>query len=324
MKLHASSISLAMLCMAGPSFAEFRLSLPVDCTLGDTCHIQNYVDQDPGPGAQDFTCGPLVYDGHSGTDFAVATLSEMTAGVAVLAPAGGTVTGIRDEMPDIASNAPNAPSLGGRDCGNGIAIDHGNGWTSQLCHLALGSVIVAIGDTVLPGQPIGKIGLSGRTEFPHVHLTVRKNGQVVDPFRPQNPNTCEIDQRPGLWDMPIAYVGGAITAAGITSTPPDYAKVLEGLGTLPALPSRSEALIIWALMLGPREGDTLTLRLMGSDGTVVDQTAQIDRTQARAFRFAGRKLRGAAWSQGTYRAEIKLIRNGLVLDTAEVQTVITP
>ena len=32
-------------------------SLPIDCTPGQDCVVQNYVDQDPGPGWQDYRCG---------------------------------------------------------------------------------------------------------------------------------------------------------------------------------------------------------------------------------------------------------------------------
>jgi len=321
--IRAFAFGLAALA-AGPGAAEIRLVPPVDCILGDTCHIQNYVDRDPGPGAQDFTCGPLVYDGHNGTDFAVATLAEMAAGVAVLAPAAGTVTGIRDGMADIAFNAPGAPPLEGRDCGNGVAIDHGQGWTTQLCHLKQGSVSVKPGDTVALGQAVGLIGLSGRTEFPHVHMTLRKDGAVVDPFRPDDPTSCGADPGPGLWADPIAYVSGAITAAGLAPAPPDYAQVLAGLPTPEPLPQRAEALVIWALMLGPRAGDTLSMRLTGPNGVIVEQNATVERTQARAFRFSGRKLRGATWPTGEYTGTVELQRDGQVLDRAEVQGFVAP
>lgn len=307
-------LGLAACLAAGPLRADMVLVPPVDCELGRTCFIQNYVDADPGPDARDFTCGPLVYDGHSGTDFAVATMAQMQAGVAVLAPASGVVTGIRDEMADIASNAPDAPALNGRDCGNGVAIDHGGGWTSQLCHLRRGSVAVRPGDKVNTGQTVGLIGLSGRSEFPHVHLTLRKDGQVVDPFRPDASNTCDPKQGPGLWQDPIAYIGGAITAFGIVTEPPDYASVLRGLPEQATLPADAPALLVWALLLGPRAGDSLMLRLTGPQGAVVDQTVTIEKTQARAFRFTGRKLRSAAWVPGTYRGEISLTRGGKVLD----------
>lgn len=321
--IRAFTFGLAALA-AGSALAEIRLIPPVDCILGETCHIQNYVDRDPGPGAKDFTCGPLVYDGHNGTDFSVATLAEMQAGVAVLAPAAGIVTGVRDGMPDIAFNAPGAQPLEGRDCGNGVAIDHGSGWTTQLCHLRQGSVIVSPGDTVASGQPVGLIGLSGRTEFPHVHLTLRKDGAVVDPFRPDDATSCGPDQGPGLWAEPIAYVGGAITAAGIAPAPPEFAQVLAGLPTPDPLPQSAEALVIWALMLGPRAGDTLALRLTGPRGDVISESIRIERTQARAFRFVGRKLRGDGWPAGEYSGTIALMRDGTELSRTKVRTRVAP
>ena len=66
---------------AFPAAGAPTFSLPVDCTLGESCFIQNYVDQDPGPRAQDFTCGPLTYDGHKGTDFALPSTEIMAQGV---------------------------------------------------------------------------------------------------------------------------------------------------------------------------------------------------------------------------------------------------
>ncbi|MDP3767388.1 MAG: M23 family peptidase, partial [Dehalococcoidia bacterium] len=34
-----------------------ELSLPIACTIGRTCELQNHVDRDPGPGARDYRCG---------------------------------------------------------------------------------------------------------------------------------------------------------------------------------------------------------------------------------------------------------------------------
>ena len=117
---------LAILTLAPAGMAgAFELVLPVDCTLGETCHIQNYFDRDAGAGWQDVGCGALSYDGHDGTDFALPTVAAMRAGVDVLAPAAGIVRGVRDGMPDISRDDPAAPPLEGRDCVNGVAIDHG-------------------------------------------------------------------------------------------------------------------------------------------------------------------------------------------------------
>lgn len=313
--------ALAVVALAAaPAFADMALVPPADCTLGETCFIQNYVDTDPGPGRRDFACGHLSYDGHTGTDFAVPTLADMARGVAVLAPADGTVTGIRDGMPDIAINAPGAPPLNGRDCGNGVAIDHGGGWTTQLCHLAQGSVRVRSGDRVAAGQPVGLIGLSGNTEFPHVHLSLRKDGAVVDPFRPQAADTCDTAPGAGLWVEPLAYLPAAFTGTGIATQPPDFAQVLAGLPTPETLPASGPALVVWAAFMGPRTGDRLILRLTGPQGPVHEQTVTLDRDQARAFRFSGRRTPASGWPPGPYRAEISLIRGTTVLDRAEVAT----
>lgn len=56
---------------------DFSLGQPIDCALGDSCYIQNYVDHDPSPAASDFSCGVLTYDGYKGTDFALPTRGLM-------------------------------------------------------------------------------------------------------------------------------------------------------------------------------------------------------------------------------------------------------
>jgi murein DD-endopeptidase MepM/ murein hydrolase activator NlpD len=113
-----------LMALASPAGA-FELAFPAGCTLGQDCYIQQYHDHDPGPEATDYTCGPLSYDGHDGTDIALPTRADMAAGVAVLAAAPGVVKGLRDGVADA------APFPTGQDCGNGVVIDHGNGWETQ-------------------------------------------------------------------------------------------------------------------------------------------------------------------------------------------------
>ena len=117
--------------LAGSTAGAFELVLPLDCTLGDTCFIQQYMDRDATPGSQDFTCGPLSYDDHEGADFALPSRAAMQAGVTFRASADGVVRGARDGMVDIAVNAPDAPALEGRDCSNGVLIEHADGWQTQ-------------------------------------------------------------------------------------------------------------------------------------------------------------------------------------------------
>lgn len=184
--LLALSFPFASIAMA----EGLTLQSPVDCTLGETCYIQQYMDRDPGDGFRDFHCSNLSYDGHKGTDFALPTRADMEAGVNVLASADGRVRGFRDGMPDTGYNKQTASSVDGKECGNGVVLIHPGGWETQYCHLKEGSVAIRNGQTVKTGDILGQIGQSGRAEFPHLHLSVRQGGDPVDPFDPDGTLTC--------------------------------------------------------------------------------------------------------------------------------------
>jgi murein DD-endopeptidase MepM/ murein hydrolase activator NlpD len=65
------------------------------------------------------------------------------------------------------------------DYGKTIIIDHGNGYQSWYCHLS--SVLTAVGKRALKGEVIGRVGMTGRTTGPHLHLTVTMNGALINP-----------------------------------------------------------------------------------------------------------------------------------------------
>ncbi len=304
--------SLATMTVA----SDFRLALPVDCALGQTCFIQQYVDRDPGPGATDFRCGPLVYDGHKGTDFALPSLTAMQQGVDVLAAAPGIVRGTRDALPDIAIDQPGAPDVSGQECGNGVVVVHADGWETQYCHLKKGSVSVSNGQRVEAGTVLGEVGLSGQTQFPHLHLAVRRNGAVVDPFAPSSLDSCGDPVTPGLWADPITYMPGGIIGIGFAPAVPAYDQIKTG--TAPTqIDAKAPALVLWAYLFGGQAGDKLTLEIDGPNGPLHRQQVDLDRTQAQLFRASGLRLRADRWPAGAYTGTAQLIRNGQVISTQD-------
>jgi len=65
--------------------------------------------------------------------------------------------------------------------GNLIEIDHGMGLHTRYAHLS--RVLVAVGDHVVRGKPIGLLGESGRTTGPHLHYEVRVDGEPTNPMK---------------------------------------------------------------------------------------------------------------------------------------------
>lgn len=59
-----------------------------------------------------------------------------------------------------------------RQYANYIVIEHEDGTRAGYWHLQKGGVLVAVGDTVRQGQPIGKSGQTGYSAFPHLHFFV--------------------------------------------------------------------------------------------------------------------------------------------------------
>jgi len=308
-----ATAALILASLATPVAGELRLALPVDCTLGEACFIQQYMDLDPSQGVIDYRCNALSYDGHKGTDFAVATNEAARAGVDVIASAPGRVLGTRDGMPDVWSGDIDADAIAGRDCGNGMVIDHGDGWHTQYCHLAEGSVSVAQGDLVETGDVLGQIGMSGRTQFPHVHLSVRKDGKPVDPFAPETAQ-CGEENQPSLWSNPIDYAIGGIVDGGFASAVPDYDAVKDGTAA-ERIMRVSPAIIAYSLMFGGRTGDVLRMTLTGPGDLLVTDDHVLPRNRARFFRAIGKKRRDAPWPGGDYLNITELIRDGAVIST---------
>lgn len=304
-----------------PAGAEVpRFAVPVDCRIGTDCFIQNFVDRDPGAGARDYMCGALSYDGHNGTDFRVGNLAAMRRGVAVLAAAPGQVTRVRDGVDDVSIREAGRERIAGREAGNAVVIDHGDGWETQYSHLRKASVTVRPGDRVETGQRLGVIGLSGNTEFPHVDFAVRRDGRVVDPFVGTDapPDACGARGRAPLWaeaaGRAFAYQPTGVLQAGFAAEAPVDAKARDG-GYDGMAPERdAPVLAFWAELFGGQAGDRLELRISGPDGRDLQRSAgTVPKPLAALFLAATATRPATGWPPGLYRGQLTVTRKGSVV-----------
>lgn len=63
--------------------------------------------------------------------------------------------------------------------GRMVEINHGGGISTVYAHAS--AVLVRVGDIVRAGQPVARLGSTGRSTGPHVHYEVRRNGQAINP-----------------------------------------------------------------------------------------------------------------------------------------------
>ncbi|HEV7257016.1 MAG TPA: M23 family metallopeptidase [Bosea sp. (in: a-proteobacteria)] len=292
--------------------------MPVACEIGRSCFIQNYVDSDPTASAKDYECGTRSYDAHNGTDFRLTTMSAQMAGVDVLAAAEGRVLRRRDGMADVSVREAGRSAVQGSECGNAVIIEHADGWQTQYCHMARGSLRVEVGDRVKAGQAIGRIGLSGLTEYPHLHFTVRHRGQVVDPFAYGAPSgSCGGGRslwQPALQPL-LAYRKRAVLNEGFAGAPVTMAMLEAGDAERQRPGLDTPALVAYVRGIGLKIGDVQTLTVKDPSGRILaEQKAKpLERDQAQSLVFAGTRKPAAGWAQGTYRASYAVIQDGGVV-----------
>ena len=321
LKICVALLTLAAVFLTGFSLVSAAtggenlvLEMPVGCVPGRNCSIQNYVDRDPGPGYRDYTCGFLSSNGHRGTDFRAPYPVVMGPGVQVLAAAPGIVRAVRDGMPDISIRKTGKEAVKGREAGNAVVVDHGHGWETQYSHLRKGSVTVKKGQRVVTGQVLGLIGMSGMTEFPHLHFEVRRHGLAVDPFVGlTDRDGCGFAEKP-LWSKEalkkLSYVPTGLLGAGFTSGRPDPEKARQGKHQAEFLSPLSPAILFWTDVFGLQAGDEADMRILGPAGKVLAAHRDtVKKPLAQRFLYIGKRRKEPLWRTGTYTGEYILRRN---------------
>lgn len=313
-------LPLAVLSGSRPASAADPpiLELPLACRPGTDCWAVLFPDLDPGPGARDWMCGARTYDGHQGTDIAIPDLAAMRRGVPVLAAAPGVVAAVRDGMPDIRVDEIDRRRIAGRECGNGVLVDHGDGFETQYCHLRRGSVQVRPGESVGTGTALGLVGLSGETNFPHLEFLVRYRARSVDPYRGlAGGPSCGAGRWP-LWSKTTQDVLGwapvLLAKLGVAAGRPEWRLVREGGYGSTELPVDSPALVLWVEGYGLEAGDLLAFEIRDPSGALFHAgEIAAEARQGRFFRYHGRRRPASGLRAGSWSAEVRLLRRGRVL-----------
>jgi murein DD-endopeptidase MepM/ murein hydrolase activator NlpD len=133
---------------------------------------------------------PNCYRGHEGTDFGLIghAVTQIAGSIDVYTVAAGKVVARMDGNTDLCfyKIPPPPPNSRARDfvfCindkndakeANFVAILQNDGMIAYYYHLKKDSIIVNVGDRVECGQALGKIGSSGISSAPHLHLTLQR------------------------------------------------------------------------------------------------------------------------------------------------------
>jgi len=99
-------------------------------------------------------------------------VQDRHTGVDVAAPFGSLLFAADDGVVNAVGWVP----VGGRR----VCVMDSSGLES--CHYHTSLSLVSVGDTVVRGQPIALVGMTGLTGGPHVHWEARLNGRIVDPL----------------------------------------------------------------------------------------------------------------------------------------------
>lgn len=171
--------------------------------------------------------------------------------------------------------------------------------------------MVAVGDQVQAGDPLGQVGLSGETQFPHVHLNLFRDGAAIDPFDGQPVTQVCGEGGASLWeDASVGYEPLALLSAELGGSVPDQDQVWLG-GADQGLSVNAQAMVLTGKALGARAGDRWRFQIWAPDGAVFyDGTSEIDKDQQFVFRYGGRKAPDGGLVPGQWRGTITVTRNG--------------
>ncbi len=260
--------------------------------------INNYLDLSAGSNI-DYRDNSRSYDGHTGTDFDVASFRQMDQGYQILAAADGVVEqkvdGFSDRNVDCVSNY-----------GNYVLLRHANGWKTFYMHLRSDNTLVNVGDEVAVGDPIGIVGSSGCSTQPHLHFEVRNpNGNSICPFDNNMWDTAPV------YDSPVQLMDTVLADGGIASGDSDRA--MKDPPAVNSTTGRLYRLFGFGIHMGGGTGaETITQSVIRPDGTT-----QLSNIYTSAYGHRWWYVNFYPNRRGTWRFEVRI--NGVTVSSNTVQ-----
>ncbi len=95
----------------------------------------------------------------------------------VVAPAAGRVVRVVNHLDDNPIGEVDTVN----NWGNLVLLWHAGEVYTALCHLQKESITVVEGELVTVGQPLGRVGNSGRSPLPHLHFQVQRSAEIGAP-----------------------------------------------------------------------------------------------------------------------------------------------
>ena len=233
-----------------------RFRFPLVCTINEDCFFANYVDHRSGPGAQDYQCGPITYDGHRGTDIPALNFRLMDRGVYAVAAAEGTVVAVQDGQFD------RNKRVGTGGYGNHVILEHAGGIRTIYAHLKKNSIRVRVGDSVQAGEELAEIGSSGSSTDAHLHFEVRDaSDRMVDPFQGPCGN-------PVSWwaEQPPYENAFQVLDYGMTNFEPTLEQLKERPATRTDFRRNDPLFLFWVQVKSVKAGDVARVEFYNPQG----------------------------------------------------------
>lgn len=303
-KLFLTLIFLPALCIYAQQ--SFQLQFPVRCSMNQNCWIINYVDDDSSGNWHDYKGGRQTYNEHTGTDIAIKNISQMRQGVDVIATASGTVVATRDGIQDKNALSQDLSQLQNIACGNRVAIKTGE-WITDYCHMKNGSIRVKKGDYVSTGQTIGQIGMSGLTEFPHLHISVQQGNQFFDPFT--GLERYSKGYKNPLWNpsvlQQLSYKPHVIYNIGVSNEIPSLLNIRNEKYKNNQISSNSDLLLVWLDTMHVEVNDIIDVSVSNFNGIpYLKQRIVVDKANAKKMFYTGKRKPANGFVKGNYNVQI--------------------